>query len=829
VSAATTNRARLKTPQSAIPSELLRLQQWIAWWSVAGEGVPVKLPSGKPTKPLKKQAKPHKLPINPRTGGLASTTEVKTWSSSKDASAAVQKLRLTGIGFVFTDGDPYAGVDIDNCRNPDTGEIAEWAWPIIRSLDSYTEVSPSGTGVHIIVRGQLPSGEGNQAALNAGKVEMFSQRRYFTFTGIHVDGTPTEIHDRQAELIALHGELFTRRQSREVPKDGAVSRSTIPPSDAELIEQARSARNGSNFARLWDGQWEGAYPSQSEADLGLCSHLAFWTGNDAARMDCLFRQSGLMREKWNVQGYRERTIERAVASTASTHKSKRSGPKGRAAPSSGRDSDSVDDPKDATPDLLYFPYTDTGNAERLVRLYGGDIRFCPETKKWLVWDGWRWNTGDTRNVKRLLKKTIREFHRQVADIPDGNVRENAEKHARKSESAVSINAALMCAEYENGIATPANDFDTNSFLLNCQNGTLDLRSGQLRAHDRKDLITKLVHFNYRADAKCPLFLQFLYRIMGDNPDAEPTERPQRLVAYLQKCFGYALTGDVSEKVVLCFFGTGNNGKTTLLEIIRLIIEEHSAQVLIDTLMVHNSRETNASLADLSDLRGARYVTTSETEEGQRLAVGKLKYLTQGMGSIKACRKYENPITFPATHKLFLDANYRPAIRGAEKAIWHRLKLIPFTVTIPPEDIDKTLLGKLKAEGEGILAWMVEGCRLWIRDGLGDPPEVSEASSAWQAESDRFKQFLQEQCVLAPDAWAPVASVWPAYLDWCALNREVPQMTKTEFDSRLEEQGCKRGVRDSGSVRAWIGIRLRGSAEGSADDGDKVTRSDTESC
>src|SRR5437870_6474485 len=138
-----------------------------------------------------------------------------------------------------------------------------------------------------------------------------------------------------------------------------------------------------------------------------------------------------------------------------------------------------------------------------------------------------------------------------------------------------------------------------------------------------------------------------------------------------------------------------------------------AQVLIDSLTVHRSRESSTSLSDLADLRGTRFVTTSEAEQGQRLAVGKLKYLTQGMGEIKTCRKYENPIKFTATHKLFLDANHKPIIRGAEKAVWNRLKPVPFTVTISTKEMDKGLLGKLKCEAEGILAWMIDGCRLWM--------------------------------------------------------------------------------------------------------------------
>jgi putative DNA primase/helicase len=243
---------------SAIPAELKRVQQWIGWMGIIGEGQPVSLPGGQTTKPLKVQAKPHKLPINPRTGGLAASTRKTTWSSFTGATTASREWLLTGIGFVFSDEDPYAGVDIDNCRNPETGEIAEWAWTVIQTLDSYTEVSPSGTGVHLILRATVPAGQGNQAKLNGGKVEIFSRARYFTFTGVRVDGTPTEIRDRQSELDSLHADLFAKRVATAVHHRNAVAQPN--GTDAELIERARRAKNGGRFDRLWAGQWEADYP-----------------------------------------------------------------------------------------------------------------------------------------------------------------------------------------------------------------------------------------------------------------------------------------------------------------------------------------------------------------------------------------------------------------------------------------------------------------------------------------------------------------------------------------------------------------------------------------
>jgi hypothetical protein len=301
----------------AIPQELWTRPQWLAWWSVVGEGNPAQLPNGRLSGVLKAQAKPHKLPINPSSGGLASSTRSTTWSAAEDACAAVRRWSLAGIGFVFTDSDPYTGIDIDNCRNPETGQIAEWAWEIIRGLNSYTEVSPSETGVHIIIRGKLPAGKGNQAAHHGGKVEMFSRARYFTFTGIHVDVTPIEIFDRQAELLGLHKQLFASRNKPSAEKYSTPS-SPLLASDDELITKARQAQNGSKFEQLWNGQWKGDYASQSEADLALCCLLAFWTRKDRARIDGLFRRSGMMREKWLREGYREETMAKAIAMTGDT-------------------------------------------------------------------------------------------------------------------------------------------------------------------------------------------------------------------------------------------------------------------------------------------------------------------------------------------------------------------------------------------------------------------------------------------------------------------------------------------------------------------------------
>lgn len=456
-------------------------------------------------------------------------------------------------------------------------------------------------------------------------------------------------------------------------------------------------------------------------------------------------------------------------------------------------------PCTTSPDLLSYPYTDIGNAERLVAMFRNGIRFCPEMAKWLAWDGTRWKPDNSGEMRRRAKKTVRTFYLQATGITDDEQRAKAEKHARKSESAASIRAMLSCAEAEAGITAQAAELDRNPWLLNCKNGTVDLQTGLLRPHRQEDLITKVCPVDFDEGASCPLFLGFLGRILGERP---------ALIAYVQKVVGYALTGDVSAKACFCLFGDGNNGKTTLLEVLRHILGDYAAQVMIDSLMVRRSQESNASLADLADLRGARFVTTSETEEGQRLAEGKLKYLT-GMSQIKTCRKYENPMTFEPTHKVFMDANHRPVVRGADKAIWTRLKLIPFTVTIPDDEIDRDLPNKLKAEAPGVLAWAVQGCLAWQREGLVEPPEVQESVKTWKNEDDPIKEFFEERAEFGPTHLTPVSDIWEEFRTWTA-DIGIKYPPRSRLHEQLRKQGCSKTVeRDERArqVRCWKGVKL----------------------
>lgn len=256
--------------------------------------------------------KPTKVPINPATGGYASVTEPDTWTDLPRAYAAYRvDDRLAGIGYVFTATDPYVGVDMDDCRDPATGKLTERAHEVIQRLGSYTETSPSGTGVHVIVQGDAPPGRRRN-----GDIELYDRDRYFTVTGRRLTLTPDTVNERTSTVAVVHEDyLATSQTDDEDMAETAVARELAAgddPPDDELIEAAMHAGNSDKFERLWRGDTSG-YPSHSEADQALCNLLAFWTGGDPQRVERLFSQSALAREKWRQRAdYRNRTIKRAI-------------------------------------------------------------------------------------------------------------------------------------------------------------------------------------------------------------------------------------------------------------------------------------------------------------------------------------------------------------------------------------------------------------------------------------------------------------------------------------------------------------------------------------
>ena len=443
--------------------------------------------------------------------------------------------------------------------------------------------------------------------------------------------------------------------------------------------------------------------------------------------------------------------------------------------------------------LLGFPSTDLGNAERFAAMHGTDIHYLYDWKQWFDWDGKQWKRDAVGAIYQRAKDTVREIYRQASKIVDDNQRKELIKFASSTESKSKLTAMIELARSEAGIPIIPENFDKDPMLLNAKNGTINLQTGELQPHRRGDLITKMAPVDYDEKAICPQWGRFLHKIMNGN---------ENLIQFLQRAVGYALTADVSEQVLFFLYGTGANGKTTFLETCSRLLGDYAKQAEPEILM---QKRNDAHPTGIADLMGARFVSTTEVGEGQRTNEVKVKQLTGG-DTLKARFMNKDFFEFPPTHKIWLAANHKPVIRGTDNAIWRRIRLIPFEVTIPENEripLAKMMMMFWK-EYAGILAWTVRGCLDWQENGLGTPQEVTAATEAFRNEMDIVGDFLDECCIVKATAKAKASEIYAKYKGWCDENGEKP-MGQKMFGGRLTEREFKRKRESTGYF--WLGVGL----------------------
>jgi putative DNA primase/helicase len=443
-----------------------------------------------------------------------------------------------------------------------------------------------------------------------------------------------------------------------------------------------------------------------------------------------------------------------------------------------------------TSPLLAANRTDLGNAERFAAFAGDRFRYVHAWGAWLFYDGKRWTRDADGGATRWCRDTLRAVAAEAGTLAEPAARDQLRKHALDSEAAARINAMTTLAQALLPVATDALDRDPD--LLNVANGTLDLRSGTLRPHDRADLLTRLAPVAYDPEARCPRWDAFLLRCMGGDGE---------LVAFLQRAVGYALTGHTSEQVLLLLYGTGANGKSTFLETLRALLGDYATQTDFTTFQ---KREGEGVRNDLARLVGTRFVSAVEAEAGVPFAEALVKQVTGG-DVITARFLFREFFEFRPTFKLWLAANHKPTVRGNDHGIWRRIRLVPFTVTIPEPERDPALLIKLAAELPGILAWAVRGCLDWRERGLGAPDAVKAATASYREEMDAFGGFLDETCVVHEAASVTAKELYTAYQTWCEANGERARSQKA-LAMALRERGFT-AVRTK-KARGWAGLGLR---------------------
>lgn len=439
-----------------------------------------------------------------------------------------------------------------------------------------------------------------------------------------------------------------------------------------------------------------------------------------------------------------------------------------------------------------FNCTDLGNAKRLFSLHGDKIRYCFAWKKWLIWDGKTWHIDNDGQILRLAKDTVKTIYREATAIQDDEQRRTIGRWAVSSESEHRLKAMISLAESETGIPITTEQLDANHYLLNCLNGTIDLRTGVLSPHEPQNYITKIIPVEYIPGATCPQWIKFLETIFNGNHD---------LIRYVQKAIGYSLTGDVSEQCLFLLHGTGCNGKSTLLACLAMLLCDYAQTADFETFLI---RKGEAIRNDLARMMGKRFISAVETEADRRLSEVVVKQLTGG-DTITARFLFSEHFEFQPTFKIWLAANHKPNIKGTDYAIWRRIRLIPFNTTIPEDKRDPKLLEKLKGELPGILAWAVQGCLEWQKNGLQTPDEVKTATNGYREEMDVIGAFLAECCILTPEVKVIASDLYETYKRWCDENGEFA-LNQRSFGMKLTERGLDRT--QAGGRRWWKGIGVK---------------------
>jgi putative DNA primase/helicase len=439
--------------------------------------------------------------------------------------------------------------------------------------------------------------------------------------------------------------------------------------------------------------------------------------------------------------------------------------------------------------------TDVGNARALVAVHGSDLKYVPGLG-WFEWDGCTWSPDDTGAVVRSAKALVDTMLAHAVAIPDEANRVKAVKWALSSQSVSRIAAMVKLAESEVAAVVRSDRLDSNPWLLNVLNGTLDLRTGELREHRRDDLLTRVAPVAYDPSAKCPTWDAFLDRVMAGNRD---------LISYLQRAVGYSLTGNTDEQCFFLLYGTGSNGKSTFLEtLVSLIGRGRYATAMNFSTLTNRQRQEPSE--DIARLRGIRMVTAIESGRGKVFNETLIKQIT-GSDTIAARLLYKGTFTFRPAFKLFLSANYKPRINDDDYAIWRRVKLVPFDVQIPESERQRDLQDRLQEELSGILNWALDGCAKWRAHGLGDATAVRAATAQYRRAQGALPAFLDQECDRGRRYWVESRELFKRYEEWCA-REERNGMTETAFGRELGRMGFLKDRKGPNRTTRRLGVRLK---------------------
>lgn len=745
--------------------------------------------------PRKGKTKPGKVPYQ-ISGKRAQSNNEHTFSNYSDAVAVVSHYDGLGLG-IFRD---FSAVDVDHCVNTD-GTLTATGQSVVQIFKGcYIEKSPSGTGLRVIFKASGFMYDSTKYYINNSKlgVEVYvygATNKFVTVTGnVYQQG---DVIEAEAQLQTLL-DTFMLRNIKPRDEQPAVTASYL--SDDIVIEKAKAAKNGVAFAKLWEGDISG-YPSQSEADLAFCSHLAFWCGRDIAQMDRLFRRSELYRDKWDRpqsgSTYGQITLEKAVSLCSSTYQP--------VLHTEAKEEFGILAPRlaELKPDSNQrYGWSDNGAGRLFADVYKSCARYVPERKVWYVYDGTRWVTDMAAlKVMELCKDLSDALMTYALSIHDEHKRKDYIKYCAKWQLRSTRITVLSDAQSVYPISME--EFDTDRYLFNCNNGTLDLRTMQFRDHSPEDRLTKIAPVKYDPNAECPRFTSFIDEIMsGDKEKAK----------FLQKALGYAVSGDTRFECMFFLYGeTTRNGKGTLMESILRVFGDYGKAVRPETIALKQYSNSSNPSEDVARLAGVRFANISEPSRGLLLNAAQVKSMT-GNDTLNARFLHENSFDFAPQFKLYVNTNYLPVINDMTLFTSGRVLIVPFDRHFEEWEQDKTLkseFGKPETQS-AILNWLLQGYIMLREEGFTLPQSVIDATNEYSHDSNKIQLFADECLEERGDADVKTAELYAAYREWCAVNGCYPESNRN-FNQALRSFGTvlrKRPAGGGDKTTLLIGYRLK---------------------
>jgi len=436
--------------------------------------------------------------------------------------------------------------------------------------------------------------------------------------------------------------------------------------------------------------------------------------------------------------------------------------------------------------------TDVGNAERLIASYGDDIRYVYEYRSWIHWDNNIWVTDENGHMDRLAKKVAKSIFMEAVDEEDEDLQKRLFQHADSTESLKRLGSMVSVATTEKGITISQSVLDDDKYLLGVKNGIVDLKTGNLLPSTKSQMITKRANVEFDAGAQCPVWENSLSQMMAGDKD---------VVEYLQRAVGYSLTGDTREHLLFFLHGFGENGKSVFINIIQKLLNDYAAQTPVSTIM----KKAKGSIPnDIARLKGARFVSTTETEEDGRISDAEIKHMTGG-DTVTARFLHKEYFEFTPQFKLWISGNYKP-ILGEDHGIWRRLILVPFEVTFDANTRDDQLEDKLINELPGILNWAIEGCLNWQNQSLKDnpPKKILDATNEYKSDNDRIDSWTYDCCEKDPSFTARSSELYESFRNWATSNSETGISHRT-FSQKMVER--KYGKKRTNKCVIFTGIRL----------------------